>query len=116
MKQIALIHDVPDYTWVKLAASGRSDNVSRYAGETCSLLKGGQVEIIGTDPEFGVLVRYSLPAGSRAAGALCHNGALVFLPPETVKSWPTQGEVTRAMSVEADRRVAAVKRLMRETE
>ena len=91
---------------------GRSENVTHAAGDTCSLLKGGQVEIIGTDPDFGTLVRYSLPAGEYAAGALCHNGALVFLPPETVAHWPKQGEVTKAMSVEADRRTAAVRRLM----
>lgn len=104
--------DVPEYTWIKLAKAAKSENVSRQAGDTCSLLKGGSVEIIGTDSVHGTLVRYSLPAGERAAGALCPDGALMFLSAEQVATWPGKGVVTRSMQVEAEHRAEAVERLL----
>lgn len=108
----AVIHDVPEYTWVQLAQAARSANVDRKAGDTCSLLKGGSVTVLGIDPQFGTLVRYSLPVGERAAGALCPDGALVFLPPGVVDHWPAQGEVRQATADEDNARQQAVARLL----
>ncbi len=108
-----MVFDVPAHMWVHLAQAAKSDNRDIAAGQTCSLLKGGHVEIIGTDSEYGTLVRYSLPAGERAAGALCPNGALVFLPPDTVKGWPAYGEVGKNMQAAATRRADVVTRLLK---
>lgn len=108
----AVIHDVPEHTWVKLAQAASSINVHHKAGDTCSLAKGGSVTVLGTDEQFGTLVRYSLPVGKRAAGACCPDGSLIFLPPAVVDRWPAQGEVRQAMADEDNARQRAVARLL----
>lgn len=107
-----MVYDVPDYTWVELARAISNQNVSFEDGGTCSLLKGNNVEVIGTDLKLGTLVRYHLPEGEYAAGARCPDGALIFFPQAVLVTWPAKGEVQRQMTQERVERANVVGRLL----
>lgn len=107
--------DVPAWTWVTLAREGKNANIQRAAGEACGLAKAGTVQIVGTDTRFGVLVQYRLPEyENRPAGTLCQNGALAFLEPATLATWPAAGSVGEQMRLLDQTRSEAVRRLLGE--
>jgi hypothetical protein len=102
---VSTFHDVPETTWVHVANSRETlDN-------KCVMIKGASVEILGHDPEFGNLARYSLPVGELAGGTLCQNNALVFIP-DVASSWPEKGSVQQQMADLESRKKAAIKRIL----
>lgn len=78
-------------------------------GDECLLGKGDAVEVLGTDPAFGSLVRISVPArAARPQAVDCADGTLAFLPAAKLSTWPARGEVAARRKVLAGRLAAAV--------
>lgn len=106
--------DVPQWTWIKLARPAANGNISYKAGDTVGIHGGAQVEVIGTDPDYGVLVVYSVPRGMQPFGTSCPDRAMFFMSPETFVQWPDPGSVSARKQDEDKARESAVRRLLSE--
>ena len=105
------VRDIGQDTWVLVAQDiSNASGTFEFNGKdnTCLLLPGGQVQVIGIDKHFGVLVRYTLPPGMNSVGGLpCPTGTLTFMSAADVSALPSVGKETKRMRDEA----AAVQRL-----
>lgn len=105
---------IPHVIWAKLAKPASSVNVDHKAGDTASLAPGGSIEILGFDVEFGDLCRYRVPRGEVAAGAMCPDNAIIFLPHDTTGRLPTLEKVQADFSDREIRRRNVVSRILGE--
>lgn len=75
-------------------------------GHAC-VRKGGEVTVIGSDPEFGILVDYRAPKGSGGTNAV--SGSVFFVDAAELVEWPARCE----RSIQRNSRLyQAVARLM----
>lgn len=98
--------DVPEWTWgivakdTKNTYTGSESTIK--AGDTCGLKKGGNVEILGKDTEFGILLKYTSPDIDNK-GTPCESGTLIWMDGMELASWPLYKSVSK-MSVDKENR------------
>ena len=90
--------------------SNQDASFSTATNDQCLLLSRGQIQVIGVDKQFGVLVKYTLPSGlvGPAGGPLCPDGALLFMDESQVSDLPAPGYVAPTRATEE---AAAVRRM-----
>ena len=92
---------------------GRPAGPGPRAGDTCSLQRGGNVEVMGDDPEMGTLVRYASPtAPAKPEGRPCDPGTMAFVEPAALRDWPPKGDVEAQDKAMSDRVSRAADRIL----
>lgn len=82
-------------------------------GDTCSLQRGGSVEVLGEDREMGVLVRYASPGRpQKAEGSPCISGTMAFVEAAALREWPPKGNIEAQDAAMSERVARAADRIL----
>ncbi len=105
-------YDVPTdgYTFAVAGFASRPDATVE-ADRRCTGVRGASVTVLGDDPGFGTLVRYSSPAGPSGAKG-CEDGTLAFVPWSTLRAWPAKGGLPARERETVEARRAALDRIV----
>lgn len=85
----------------------------RGPGDRCSMAAAGTVQVLGSAPGPGTLVRYRPPvtASPDAAGG-CSDGTMAFVPTDALFGWPDVGAWSTARREVGARLAAAADRIL----